>query len=73
MNLIFDPVSAAVLLFARGSVGIHHAFRVHRLARQIESSNEARKVLVELRSKIDTLEPEQAEAMMEVLSKEYHT
>jgi hypothetical protein len=68
-----DPVSAAILLFAHGSVGIHHAFRVHRLARQLEDSHEAQKVLKELRSKIDTLEPEQAEAMMEVLSKQYHT
>ncbi len=68
-----DPVSAAVLLFAHGSVGIHHAFRVHRLARQMEDSHEAQKVLKEMRAKVDTLEPEQAEAMMEVLSKQYHT
>ena len=68
-----DPVSAAVLLFAHGSVGIHHAFRVHRLARQLEDSHEAQKVLKEMRSKIDTLEPEQAEAMIEVLSKQYQT
>jgi hypothetical protein len=68
-----DPVSAAILLFAHGSVGIHHAFRVHRLARRLEDSGEARKVLHELRAKIDTLEPAQAEAMMEVLSKQYHT
>jgi len=67
-----DPVSAAVLLFAHGSVGIHHAFRVHRLARQLEDSREAQKVLNEIRKQIDSLEPAQAEAMMEVLSKQYH-
>jgi hypothetical protein len=68
-----DPVSAAVLLFAHGSAGIHHAFRVHRLARQLEDSHEAQKVLKEIRGQIDTLEPHEAEAMMEVLSKQYHT
>lgn len=68
-----DPVSATVLLFAHGAGGIHHAFRVHRLARKLETSHEARKVLAEIRDRIDTLKPEQAEAMMEILSKEYHT
>jgi hypothetical protein len=68
-----DPVSAAILLFAHGSVGIHHAFRVHRLARQLEDSHEAQKVLKEIRTQIDSLEPKQAEAMMEVLSNQYHT
>jgi len=68
-----DPVSATVLLFSHGAVGIHHAFRVHRLARQLGSSHEAQKVLSEIRDRIDALEPAEAEAMMEVLSKEYQT
>jgi|GEM_PF-762151 len=66
------PVSAAVLLFAHGAVGIHHAFRVHRLARQLENTHEAQKVLAEIKDKIDTLEPDKAEALLELLSREYH-
>jgi len=65
------PVSAAVLLFAHGAAGIHHAFRIHRLAREMEGSHEARKILHEIRDKVDSLEPNQAEAMMELLSREY--
>jgi hypothetical protein len=67
-----EPVSAAVLLFAHGAVGIHHAFRVHRLARELEESHEARKVLHELRDRLDTLDPGKAKAMLELLSKQYH-
>ncbi len=66
-----DPVSAAVFLFAGGATGIHHAFRMHRLVRDLESSHEAKRILEELRARVDSLEPEQAAAMMEVLSREY--
>lgn len=68
-----EPISAATLLFGYGFAGIHHAFRVHRLARRLESSEEARKILLEIRDRIDSLEPKQAEAMMELLSREYRT
>lgn len=67
------PVSAAILLFAHGAAGVHHAFRVHRLSLELEDSHEARKVLHEIRNKIDELKPDQAEAMIELLSKEYQT
>jgi hypothetical protein len=68
-----EPISAATLLFGYGFAGIHHAFRVHRLARQLESSEEARKILLEIRDRLDSLEPKEAEAMMELLSREYRT
>lgn len=67
-----DPVSAAVFLFAGGTTGIHHAFRMHRLVRDLESSHEAKRILEELRTRVDSLEPEQAAAMMQVLTREYH-
>lgn len=43
-----QPVSAAVLLFAHGIAGIHHAFRAHRLVRELEGSDEARQMLNEI-------------------------
>ncbi len=68
-----EPVSAAILLFANGCAGIHHAFRVHRLARELEGSDQARKILAEVRDKVDQLQPHEAEAMMELLTREYRT
>jgi hypothetical protein len=68
-----EPVSAAILLFANGCGGIHHAFRVHRLARELEGSDQARKILAEVRDKVDDLEPREAEAIMELLTREYRT
>ncbi|MAE66395.1 MAG: hypothetical protein CMJ18_19160 [Phycisphaeraceae bacterium] len=65
------PVPAAILLFAQGAVGIHHVFRVHRLAREMTESGEAREVLDEFHQKVDALEPERAEALLELLMKEY--
>jgi hypothetical protein len=67
------PVSAAVLLFANGMVGMHHAFRVHRLARELEGSGGARVILDELRDKIDRLDPDHAEAMVELLTRTYQS
>ncbi|UCD24903.1 MAG: hypothetical protein JSW51_03005 [Gemmatimonadota bacterium] len=66
-----EPISAATLLFGHGLAGIHHAFQVHRMARQIEGSEYARRILLEIREKVDTLEPKQAEAMVDLLAREY--
>jgi hypothetical protein len=66
------PVPAAVILFTEGAVGIHHAFRAHRLARELEGSEDARKILSEVHDKIDQLEPARAEALIELLMREYH-
>ncbi len=66
-----EPISTATLLFGHGLAGIHHAFEVHRMARQLEGSENARRILLEIRDKVDTLAPKQAEAMMEVLAREY--
>ena len=66
-----EPISAATLLFGHGLAGIHHAFQVHRMARQLEGSENARRILLEIRDKVATLDPKQAEAMMELLAREY--
>jgi hypothetical protein len=65
------PVPAAVILFAEGAAGIHHAFRAHRLAREMEGSEDARKILAEVHDKIDQLDPARAEALIELLMREY--
>ena len=64
-------VPAAVLLFAYGSAGIHHAFRVHRLAKKMEGEAHARQILGEVEDKLDHLGPQQAEAMVELLMRHY--
>jgi hypothetical protein len=65
------PIPAAVLMFADGAVGIHHAFRVHRLAREMEGTAEARQMLDEIEGKIDTLDGDHAAALLEMLMNEY--
>ena len=65
------PIPTAVLMFADGAVGIHHAFRVHRLAREMEGTGEARQILDEIESRIDTLDGDHAAALLEMLMDEY--
>lgn len=65
------PVPAAMLMFAEGAVGIHHAFCVHRLAREMEGTDEAKRILHEIHDQVDRLEPDRAEALMELLMREY--
>ncbi|MCP3980147.1 MAG: hypothetical protein GY716_12650 [bacterium] len=65
------PVPAAILMFADGAVGIHHAHRIHRLAREMEGTAEARRILAEMHDRIDQLDPERAEALIEMLMREY--
>jgi hypothetical protein len=65
------PVPVAMLMFAEGAVGIHHAFRVHRLAREMEGTDEAKRILHEIHDQVDRLEPDRAEALIELLMREY--
>jgi hypothetical protein len=66
------PIPAAILAFGDGAVGIHHAFRVQKLARRMAGDAEARKMLAELESRIDTMDPDRAEALVELLTRAYH-
>jgi hypothetical protein len=65
------PVPAAILLFAEGAVGIHHAFRVQQLTREMEQSLEARQILDEIEAKVDQFEPDRARALIELLMRDY--
>jgi hypothetical protein len=64
-------VPAAVLLFANGFAAIHHAFRVHHVAREADAHDDARQVLKEIHDRVDRLEPERAAAIIEMLLKDY--
>lgn len=66
-----SPVPAALALFAGGLGSIWHAHRMHRLARDFEGNEDARRVIAEVRDKIDDLPPEQIKGMIELLLSEY--
>ena len=65
------PVPAAILMFAHGAVGIHHAYKMHKLADEMRGRPEARMILDEVSGRIDQLDGEQAEALLEILMAEY--
>lgn len=67
-----DPVSAAVLPFAHGATGIQLAFRVHRPTRQSEGSHEERKLISEIRDRIEIVDSNDAEAMVKGLYEQCH-
>ena len=65
------PVPAAALLFGHGVVRVHHAARAHRLLREAEKDDEARLMLADLESRIEGLDPERAEHVLELLRAAY--
>jgi hypothetical protein len=65
------PVPAALLAFADGAAGIHHAFRVHKLAQGMKGTAEARHILDEIEGRIDQLDGDRAEALLELLMADY--
>jgi len=65
------PIPAAILAFADGAAGIQHAFKVHKLAQELRGTAEARRILDEIEGRIDQLDNERAEALLELLLAEY--
>lgn len=65
------PVPTALLMFAEGAVGIRHIFLVDQLSRELADSEDARAILADVHSQIDQLDPDRAEALIELLVKEY--
>jgi len=65
------PIPAALLAFADGATGIHHAFKVHKLAKEMKGTVEARQILNEIEGRIDQLDGERAEALLELLVADY--
>ena len=71
LALVAAPVPAALVLFGEGLVGIHHANRAHRLAREAEGDAAARAMLNEVEGRIDSLSPEEAQHVVQLLLREY--
>ena len=65
------PVPAALLAFTYGAAGIHHAYKIHKLADEMKGSAQAREILDEVYEQIDQLDGEHAEALLELLMAEY--
>jgi len=61
------PVPAALLLFVQGVSGIHHTWRMHRVARDLSRTAEAREILHDLRGRVDGMSPDEREAIIEML------
>ncbi len=66
-----SPIPAAMALFAGGLGSIWHAHRMHRLAREADQDEDARRVLREVRDKIDELPPERVQGLIENLLREH--
>jgi hypothetical protein len=64
---MLDPVTGVVLLFGEGLLGIHHCHRAHRLARKAGDAQEARRMLQEIRARIDLLDPARARRAVDFL------
>jgi len=65
------PIPAALLAFGDGAAGIHHTFKVHQLAREMKDTTQARQILDEVEGRIDQLDGDQAEALLELLMADY--
>ncbi len=65
------PIPAVMLAFADGAVGIHHAFKIHRIAGEMKDTDEARRILDDIEAQIDQLSPDRAEALLELLVSDY--
>ncbi len=64
---LFDPISAVVLLFGEGLLGIHHHHQMHRLSRGHGTHRDAREILDTVHARIDGLDPARARAVVDFL------
>ncbi len=64
---LFDPVSAVVLLFGEGLLGVHHHHQIHTLSRGQGANRDARQILDAVHTRIDGLPPERARAVVDFL------
>ena len=65
------PIPAALAAFTYGAAGIHHAYKIHKLADEMKGSSQAREILDEVYDQIDQLDGEHAEALLELLMAQY--
>lgn len=62
------PIPVAVLLFAKGLVGMHHVYKAHRLARMEGTDEDARALLADVAENLERLPQEKKQHVMEVLT-----
>jgi hypothetical protein len=65
------PGPAAVLLFAEGLAGIHHAYRVQQLSKRVGEKEHAGQILREVHERVDRLDADEAAVLVELLMAEY--
>lgn len=65
---LFDPVSAAVLLFSESVAGIHHLHRVQHIARNVADHQGARRLLAQFENELMTLPAERARDVIDILA-----
>ena len=53
------PIPLTIMLFAKGIVGIHHLYRVHKFARGAGGSDDAREIIAEVTEQVTKLPVEQ--------------
>lgn len=61
----------ALFLFAEGLVGIHHAWRAHRLRLEAGNDEDVQEILREFEARIDSLPKEKADRAVQALLAEY--
>jgi hypothetical protein len=66
-----SPVPAVLLLFGEGLFEIHHVFRMHKMSQQVDRDETAKSLLSSIIDKADSLEPERARRVLEVLLRHY--
>jgi len=71
VSLDLSPIPTSILLFGKGLAGVHHLYRVHRLARGSDEQDEAKQILEEMIAKVQTLPAEQTQAAVKTLLQHY--
>ena len=65
------PVPLTIMLFAKGLAGVHHLYRVHRLARGVDGDEQARDIIAEVSDQIPKLPVERARETIDAIVAHY--
>jgi hypothetical protein len=66
-----SPVPASIVLFGKGVAGIHHLYRVHRLARGEDDAHGAREIIRRSLPNVESLSAEEAHRVFDGLTEQY--
>jgi hypothetical protein len=65
------PVPLSILLFTKGLAGVHHLYRVHRLARGADGKEEAQEIIKEVSDQVAKIPAEQARETIDTIMTHY--